>query len=48
MGCSLPPAVSEEHAEHEADALLVGAGVVDIGESAHVLYVEELKDVVHA
>lgn len=40
--------VSEEDAEHEADAVLLRAGVVQVGEAPHVLDVQDLEDVVHA
>ncbi len=39
---------SERHAEHEADAVLVGCGQFVVVQSAHVLHVENLEDVVNA
>ena len=38
----------EEDAEHEADAVFVGSGVVVVGEAAHVFHVQNLEDIMYA
>ena len=38
----------ECHAHFESDAPLVGVGVVEVGESAHVVNFDEFEDVVYA
>ena len=38
----------ERHAYHEADAMLVGSGQVEVAETADVLHVYNLKYIVYA
>lgn len=37
----------ERDTEHKANAPALRVGIVEISQTAHVLYVENLKDIVH-